>query len=655
MNSQVSVNGAVGDGRSNTTDEQGLGMLTFGYLGGVGDGPAVSGLNAGPGGGATAMQFGGQGMAGLHTALQQQGVPQQTHPGAQPMSAQQQQQQQNAMAYFQNQLLMNGAAPWGLSGATTASAMAGAAPAMQQQPLMAHLAAIEHQSRQQGAPGTALSQPNYIHVMQHMQQQQQAAQAARQAMPPPPPPGQQQPSQQPPDGVTAKSTPSTADSTPALSAAVVSPNSAPAASGEVTSEATAREGGSEAAAAAAPRAQSVVSSSPALSTATRQSPVRQKRRKPAARQRGSAQPAAVTKAQTMGAVPRLAAETAAARTIVDGAERLAAQVVGSGLERLLAFHSVLAARHSDVTRDLEFWQRAVADNFCVGGSLRLDHGQQSYDVPAATAGRFYHRLFAEGAVESMHVALGQAAVHPMPASAAIASFHDVLLATTYTSGRRVLEPGALRVIFDRNMRIRLWAFEAVDAAVCLPRKRPAVTDDAPTRTADASIARNLDWPRSTPPPRRRKSAHARLPADESVLPAGALQHLEVASTMCLMQDLFRVYLRHPHTTDILATWRAAANPSPLAQPTRAPPPERRRQRRKSVPPVPAPKDTASAPKDTTAPASQKNTTSPKQAPKPNPTPPVTAAVSAAPPILQPPPLQQKQRQPQKQRQLLPTA
>ncbi|KAJ2616890.1 hypothetical protein H4S08_000562 [Coemansia sp. RSA 1365] len=620
MNGQININGTVGD-NAYTTDEQNLGMFNFGYLGGIPDESALSSLGAEQG---APMQMTVQGMPGIHPTLQQPDISQQTHLGAQPMSAQQ---QQNVMAYLQNQLFMSGTTPWGLNGTTTASAMAGGASMIEQGSFMAQLAAFEPQEGQQGTLDTSLGQSN-MQVMQHVQQQ-----APAQVMPPPLLAQQPQLS----ENLPPKSASPAASNTSALSMAVLPSKGALAATDEGSLEAN-----------PGTRRQSIVSSSPALSTATRPSPGRQVRRKPMARPQGGTQPAAVAKAQTMGAVPRKTTEPTqtpsgnkdqpTGQVLSGAAEKQMTRVVGGGLERLLAFHSVLSAKPSGSTRGLEFWQRTVKENFSVGGSLRLDHSQQSYDVPAATAGRFYHRMFSEGAVESMHVALGQVAVHGMPASAAIASFHDVLLTTTYFSGRRVLESGALRVIFDRDLRIRLWAFEAVEATACLSRKRSAPADEMPTRTVDVSIARHLDWPRAVPPPqRRRKSAHGRLPADESVLPACALRHLEVASTVCLMQDLFRIHVRQPHGVDVLATWRATANPSAFSQSPRPTLPDRKRQRRKSVPPALAPKDHPSV--------SRKNAASPKHTVKSNLTRP-----PAAPLPLQ----QQKQRQPQKQRQLMPT-
>ncbi|KAJ2758310.1 hypothetical protein IWQ57_006865, partial [Coemansia nantahalensis] len=177
------------------------------------------------------------------------------------------------------------------------------------------------------------------------------------------------------------------------------------------------------------------------------------------------------------------------------------EVLGVGIERLLAFHSALAP--DGEARGLAYWTAAVAESFCEGGCVRLELGGQSYEMPAATAGRFYHGLFSDGGVASIHVALNDPSVSRLPGPAAIASFHSVLMTTTYATGRRVLEAGELRVIFDAAFRIRLWAFTAADTSVCLPRRRAAGPEDALPRTADATISRNLDWPDDAPAPRRR--------------------------------------------------------------------------------------------------------------------------------------------------------
>ncbi|KAJ2758527.1 hypothetical protein H4S06_002657, partial [Coemansia sp. BCRC 34490] len=232
-------------------------------------------------------------------------------------------------------------------------------------------------------------------------------------------------------------------------------------------------------------------------------------------------------------------------------------VLGAGTERLLAFHSALGP--SGEPRDLDHWTSAISSSFAQGGTIRMEIGGQSYDMPAATAGRFYHRLFGDGGVVSIHVALSSAQVHMLGNAASIVSFHGVLLTTAYANGRRVLEAGDLRVIFDPRFRIRVWAFSCADATVCLPRKRPNGADDALARSSDATIARNLDWPDMSPAPapKRRKSAHGRQPPDECAIPACALQHLEIANTMGLLRDLISTQAMHPAapSADVLALWR----------------------------------------------------------------------------------------------------
>ncbi|KAJ1884767.1 hypothetical protein LPJ81_007029, partial [Coemansia sp. IMI 209127] len=270
-------------------------------------------------------------------------------------------------------------------------------------------------------------------------------------------------------------------------------------------------------------------------------------------------------------------------------------VLGQGTERLLAFHSTLAPKSEQ--RDLEYWKTAISSNFSSTGNIRLDLGGQSYDMPVAAAGRFYHRLFSDGSVVSMHVALSDAKVHGMASASSIVSFHNILLTTTYANGRRVLEAGDLRVIFDPQFRIRVWAFVSNDATICLPRKRPNGPEDALTRTSDATIARNLDWPNESPAPRRRKSAHGKQPPDECVMPACGLQHLEVANTMSFLQDLIKKQAQNPGvpTADIFSLWKESrafdpvlpekASKRAMAQaqgPLKSPGAERRRVRRKST-------------------------------------------------------------------------
>ncbi|KAJ2665297.1 hypothetical protein IWW48_000185 [Coemansia sp. RSA 1200] len=273
-------------------------------------------------------------------------------------------------------------------------------------------------------------------------------------------------------------------------------------------------------------------------------------------------------------------------------------VLGAGTERLLAFHSALGP--SGETRDLDHWISAISSSFAQGGTIRMEIGGQSYDMPAATAGRFYHRLFGDGGVVSIHVALSSAQVHMLGNAASIVSFHGVLLTTAYANGRRVLEAGDLRVIFDPRFRIRVWAFSCADATVCLPRKRPNGADDALARSSDATIARNLDWPDTSPAPapKRRKSAHGRQPPDECAIPACALQHLEIANTMGLLRDLISTQAMHPAapSADVLALWKLSRARDPAMLLALAPSPatpstavaaatasvERKRARRRSV-------------------------------------------------------------------------
>ncbi|KAJ2062420.1 hypothetical protein GGI17_002422 [Coemansia sp. S146] len=259
------------------------------------------------------------------------------------------------------------------------------------------------------------------------------------------------------------------------------------------------------------------------------------------------------------------------------------EVLGRGIEQLLKFHSIFAPA-SDV-RDLDYWKTAISDNFCDIGNIRLELGTQTYDMPVAAAGGFYHRLFSEGTVVSMYMALGQPNIYRLKQNASIMSFHGVHMTTTYANGRRVLEAGDLRVIFDEDFRIRLWAFSSEDATVCLPRKRPNGTDDALTRTCEATIGRNLDWPNALPMPKRRKSANGKQPPEECALPACALQHLEIANTMYYLQELVALQLQNKTSTEgIMDIWMKAAKPEPLAtkQLAKAPGPERKRSRKKST-------------------------------------------------------------------------
>ncbi|KAJ2587520.1 hypothetical protein H4R99_008122 [Coemansia sp. RSA 1722] len=165
-----------------------------------------------------------------------------------------------------------------------------------------------------------------------------------------------------------------------------------------------------------------------------------------------------------------------------------------------------------------------------------------------------------------------------------------MVTSTYVSGRRVIETGSLRVIFAPDFRIRVWAFSAADATICLPRKRPNSQDDALVRTAEATIARNLDWPNTDVPlPRRRKSAHGRQPPEECVLPPGALRHAEVASAMYGLQALIGLQLQNPAASvaSLLDIWSAAENVAPQKQRSQkaassGPPNERKRARKRSI-------------------------------------------------------------------------
>ncbi|KAJ2852084.1 hypothetical protein J3B02_003507 [Coemansia erecta] len=241
-------------------------------------------------------------------------------------------------------------------------------------------------------------------------------------------------------------------------------------------------------------------------------------------------------------------------------------VLGTGIERLLAFHGIFG----DGTGDMDKWTAAVAKYFTPEGTLRLDMGTQSFDVPVCTVGRFYHQMFGDGGISSMHIALGPAKAHCLRNSGSLVSFHGVMVTSTYATGRRVIETGALRVIFASDFRIRVWAFTAADATICLPRKRPNGQDDAPIRTAEATIARNLDWPNTELPlPKRRKSAHGRQPPEECVLPAGALRHAEVASTMYCLRNLIELQLQNPASSvaSLLEMWAAAENVAPAKEVT----------------------------------------------------------------------------------------
>ncbi|KAJ1958039.1 hypothetical protein EC988_000517, partial [Linderina pennispora] len=271
----------------------------------------------------------------------------------------------------------------------------------------------------------------------------------------------------------------------------------------------------------------------------------------------------------------------------------AQQVLGSGIERLLSFHSRLSAGAGTQTEG--FWQAAIRDHFTGRANIRMDLGQQAYDMPIETAARFYHQLFTEGNATAIHVALGDASVHLVDRASSIVAFHGVLVTTAYANGRRVVETGDLRVIFDPAFSIHLWAFSAADSTILLPRKRPSGADDAMTRSADATIMRNLAWPRELPPPRRRKSAHGKQPPDECSLPPCSMQHLEMANIMYLLRDLVALQMQFPHEDNVLAKWAEIVGPEPYVPPASAAklplPPlpqqteKKPRIRRKSVPAI----------------------------------------------------------------------
>ncbi|KAJ1893542.1 hypothetical protein LPJ66_005689 [Kickxella alabastrina] len=267
-------------------------------------------------------------------------------------------------------------------------------------------------------------------------------------------------------------------------------------------------------------------------------------------------------------------------------------VLGSGIDRLLAFHSSFTG----TPRTLEEWNAVIDEHFVADGGLRLDLGTQSYDVPKSTAGRFYRTFFGADGVISMYVALGPATINALPIGTEfVVAFHDVLITTTYASGRRVLESGALRAVFASDFRIRLWAFSATDATVCLPRKRPSGHDDAPVRMADATIARNLEWsaeaPVAPPAQKRRKSSNGRQPQEECVLPADSLRHAEVANTAFSLSDLLALQGVHDvsKVPELLDIWASLQSPSPAEvlkadepAPVSVPAPPRKRGRKRST-------------------------------------------------------------------------
>ncbi|KAJ2498922.1 hypothetical protein GGH96_003922 [Coemansia sp. RSA 1972] len=315
-------------------------------------------------------------------------------------------------------------------------------------------------------------------------------------------------------------------------------------------------------------------SSPALSTATRKSQMSPP--KATRRHRMVKKPPISTMLKT----PVMQVPTVALQEAV-----MPREVVGTGLEQLLAFHDALAP-HNEL-RGLDYWDAVIKRHFAREGIMKFGLGGQAYDMSVATAGRFYHCMFGNG-VTGMRMVLGEPNVRHVSQSESCVTFHNACMTTTYAIGRRVEETGVLRVFFGPGFRMRVWAFDAADANVLLPRKRPVGADMA-VRTSDVSIARHLDWPNDMPPPRRRKSAHARQAADECLLPVPALHHLEVSNTLALMRDLFSYHKSNPHSSvsGALDEWANVVKPAPLE--ASKPAPERKRVRRKSAAqPVSAP-------------------------------------------------------------------
>ncbi|KAJ2481221.1 hypothetical protein IWW56_001900 [Coemansia sp. RSA 2131] len=306
-------------------------------------------------------------------------------------------------------------------------------------------------------------------------------------------------------------------------------------------------------------------SSPALSTATRKSQMSPP--KPTRRRRMVKKPPINTMLKTpvmqVPAVPQ---------------EAVPREVVGTGLERLLAFHDAFATHNEP--RGLDYWDAVIKQHFTQGGIMKFGLGGHTYDMPVATAGRFYHRMFGDG-VTGMRMVLGEANVWHVSQSESTITFRSACMTTTHATGRRVEETGVLRVFFGPGFRMRVWAFDATDAIVLLPRKRPPGADLA-VRTSDVSIARNLDWPNDMPPPRRRKSAHARQAPDECLLPVSALHHLEVSNTLNIMQELFALHKCNSQSSvsGALDEWANIVKPAPLE--AFKPAPERKRVRRKSA-------------------------------------------------------------------------
>ncbi|KAJ2577127.1 hypothetical protein GGH19_001569 [Coemansia sp. RSA 1807] len=308
-------------------------------------------------------------------------------------------------------------------------------------------------------------------------------------------------------------------------------------------------------------------SSPALSTATRKSQM---------------SPPKATRKRRMVKKPPINAmlrtPVMQVPTVVPQEAAMPREVVGTGMEQLLAFHDAFAPHNEP--RGLDYCDAVIKRYFTREGIIKFGMGGQTYEVPMATAGRFYHCMFGNG-VTGMRMVLGEASVWRVSQSKSTITFHNACMTTTYAIGRRVEETGVLRVFFGLGFRMRVWAFDATDSTVLLPRKRPAGSDIV-VRISDVSIARNLDWPNDMPPPRRRKSAHARQAADDCLLPVPALNHLEVSNTLALMKDLFSFQKSNPQSSvsGVLDEWASVAKPAPLE--VSKPAPERKRVRRKSA-------------------------------------------------------------------------
>ncbi|KAJ1868126.1 hypothetical protein LPJ78_000426 [Coemansia sp. RSA 989] len=433
------------------------------------------------------------------------------------------------------------------------------------------LAQLPTTSQTLGVQGVSAAQSQMHRIQQSMAVPPQLLQQT--SMPPP-----QSAPLRPTAGDLRISTPSTAASTPALSSAILPMTSQTAPS--------------------IPTEEGNLPSSPALSTATRKSRAASpSKKKP--RRRNNPKPKAPVpkKSRTIATLPTQETELPHLTLVQQQTSQLSTMPiplsrdsVGYCMERLLSLHDAFGPR--DESRNLDYWNHTIMESFASAGCMRLELGGQIYEMPASTAGRFYNGLFNEGAVVSIRFSLGKVKALQFPQSdTALMSFHSVCMITAYASGRRVEESGCLRVCFDSAFNIRIWTFESSDTTVLLPRKRPSAPDDMPARVADTTIARNLDWPKDSPPARRRKSAHGKMPADECVLPACALQHLEIANTMSILQDLIAVQINEAlPVMDALDKWTSRINPAPASAAKTA---DRKRIRRKST--APLPKDDSALP------------------------------------------------------------